>query len=80
MTSDATLARVIAIDPLAFGTFQLFFNMVLPVAFATGLLIRGFERTSEVDQLGAWLGAPDEQRPGLRDALSRTVGPDLTLT
>ena len=80
MTSSATLARVLAIDPLTLGTFQLFLNMVLPVAFVTGLLIGGFERTSELDQLAAWLGAPDEQRPSLRDALSRTVGdPTLTL-
>ena len=37
--------------------------MVLPVAFVTGLLIGGFERTSELDQLGEWLGAPDERGP-----------------
>ncbi len=81
MTSSATLARILTIDPLTLGTFQLFLNMVLPVAFVTGLLIGGFERTSELDQLGEWLGAPDEQRPSLRDALSRTVGdPTLTLT
>ena len=80
MTSSATLARLIAIDPVTLGTFQLFLNMVLPCAFVAGLLIGGFERTSEVDQLGAWLGAPDGQRPSLRDALSRTVGdPTLTL-
>jgi signal transduction histidine kinase len=80
MTSSATFARLIAIDPVTLGTFQLFLNMVLPCAFVAGLLIGGFERTSEVDQLGAWLGAPDGQRPSLRDALSRTVGdPTLTL-
>ena len=81
MTSSATLARALGIDPLTLGTFQLFLNMVLPAAFVTGLLIGGFERTSELDQLGEWLGSPDEQRPSLRDALSRTVGdPTLTLT
>ena len=79
-TSSAHLARVLEIDPLTLGTFQLFLSMVLPIAFVIGLLIGGFERTSEIDQLGAWLGAPGEQRPSLRDALSRTVGdPSLTL-
>ena len=49
MTSSATLARLIAIDPVTLGTFQLFLNMVLPCAFVAGLLIGGFERTSEVE-------------------------------
>jgi signal transduction histidine kinase len=80
-TFSATLARLLSIDPVALGTFQLFISMLLPAAFVTGLLIGGFERTSELDQLGAWLGAPDEHRPSLRDALSRAVGdPTLTLT
>jgi hypothetical protein len=74
MTSSATVARAFGIDLVTLGTFQLFLNMVLPAAFVTGLLIGGFERTSELDQLAEWLGAPDEQRPSLRDALSRTVG------
>ena len=79
-TSSATLARMFAIDPVTLGTFQLFISMVLPAAFVTGLLIGGFEPTRELDQLGAWLGAPDEQRPSLRDALARTVGdPTLAL-
>ncbi len=80
MTSSATLARLFSIDLLTLGTFQLFLNMVLPVAFVLGLLMGGFERTSELEQLGLWLGAPDDQRPSLRAALSQTVGdPTLTL-
>jgi signal transduction histidine kinase len=41
----------------------------IPVAFAVVLLLGGFARTTEVDELGAWLGAEDGGRPELADAL-----------
>jgi signal transduction histidine kinase len=48
----------------------------LPIAFALGVLFGRFARTGEIEELGAWLGAEERGRPGLRDALARTLGDD----
>ena len=81
MTSSANLARALGIIWLPSEPSSSSSTWCCLLPSCIGLLIGGFERTSELDQLGEWLGAPDEQRPSLRDALSRTVGdPTLTLT
>jgi signal transduction histidine kinase len=53
---------------------------LVPVAFGLSMLSGGFARTAEVEELGAWLGADERDRPSLRDALARTLGdPSLAL-
>jgi signal transduction histidine kinase len=67
-------------DPLTRATIQLLVLAGIPVAFAAVILLGGFARTSEIDELGAWLGAEEHARPELRDALADTLGdPSLEL-
>lgn len=49
---------------------------LVPVAFAAGMLRGGFARTSEIQELGAWLGAGPASRPSLEQALARALGDD----
>ena len=49
---------------------------LVPVAFAAGMLRGGFARTSEIQELGAWLGADTASRPSLEQALARALGDD----
>ena len=49
---------------------------LVPVAFAAGMLLGGFARTSEIQELGAWLGADAAGRPPLQSALARALGDD----
>jgi signal transduction histidine kinase len=52
----------------------------VPLAFVVAASRGGFERTSEIAELGAWLGADEVDRPELRDALSTALGdPSLEL-
>jgi signal transduction histidine kinase len=52
----------------------------VPVAFAASVLLGGFARMGEVDELGAWLGAEAGGRPTLEQALAHTLGdPSLAL-
>jgi len=52
---------------------------LVPIAIGCAMLLGGFARTGEVQELGAWLGA-DAGRPTLRDALAGTLGdPSLRL-
>ena len=46
----------------------------VPVAFVLVLLRGGFARTGEIAELGAWLSTAAVTRPGLADALARTLG------
>jgi signal transduction histidine kinase len=75
-----TSARIL---PSLFGTsevtvfvLQLAALVGLPIAFTLGVLLGRFARTGEIEELGAWLGAEARGRPGLRDALARTLGDD----
>lgn len=45
------------------------------VAFAVAILVGGFARTGEVQELSAWLGSVAD-RPALVDALARALGDD----
>ena len=52
----------------------------VPVAFAGSVLLGGFARMGEVEELGAWLGAESDGRATLADALAETLGdPSLEL-
>lgn len=53
---------------------QLVLITAVPVTIGCAMLFGGFARTSEIQELGAWLGTPDEARTSLRDALARTLG------
>lgn len=67
-------------DPLTRATVQLLVLGGIPVAFTAVILLGGFARTGEIDELGAWLGAEEHARPELRDALAHTLGdPSLEL-
>jgi signal transduction histidine kinase len=46
----------------------------IPIAFAATLLLGGLGRTSEVWELGAWLGAGPTSRADLAQALRRALG------
>jgi hypothetical protein len=44
------------------------------IAFVLAILLGGFARTVELQELGAWLGAGDGTQPTLQDALAATLG------
>lgn len=50
--------------------------MGIPVAFAAGLLLGGFARTGEIQELGTWLGAAAASQYSLTQALARALGDD----
>lgn len=69
------------LPPATVTTLQLAGLAGIPVAFARGVLIGGFARTGEIEELGAWLGTSGGTRPELAAALARTLGDDsLRLT
>ncbi len=47
---------------------------LLPVVFVVAASRGGFARTGDIAELGAWLGADELGRRGLRDALATTLG------
>ncbi|MBV9593949.1 MAG: sensor histidine kinase [Actinobacteria bacterium] len=53
-------------------TIQILVFAGLPVVFALAVLRGGFARTSEIQELGLWLGAAE--RPPLEQALAQTLG------
>jgi signal transduction histidine kinase len=72
----------IVIQPLtgmsdaARAAIQVIALSLVPVAFAAGMLRGGFARTSEIQELGAWLAADTASRPSLEQALARALGDD----
>lgn len=46
----------------------------IPIAFALGVLLGGFARTGEIEELGTWLGVSGAGRPDVAAALSVTLG------
>ena len=59
---------------------QLVAAVGLPLAFVAVLLRGGFAWMANVEELGAWLGATDADRSGLREALGKSLGdPSLKL-
>lgn len=70
----------LGIDPVTSTTVQILIMAGLPVAFAFSVLRGGFARTSELDELAAWLssGAPDRSR--LSVAVGQALGdPSVTV-
>jgi signal transduction histidine kinase len=67
-------------DPITRSTAQLAALAGIPVAFAAVILLGGFARMGEIEELGVWLGADEHARPELRDALATELGdPSLEL-
>jgi signal transduction histidine kinase len=56
------------------GVSQLAVVALVPVVFVVAASRGGFERTGDIAELGAWLGADEVARPGLREALAATLG------
>lgn len=55
---------------------QLLVTAGVPIAFALGVLLGGFSRTGQLEELGAWLGSAGSARPALASAVARTLGDD----
>lgn len=65
---------------LTLPAIQLGVLALIPVAFVIAASRGGFERSGDLAELGAWLGADESDRPTLRDALAGTLGdPSLQL-
>jgi signal transduction histidine kinase len=68
------------ISPTTTGIVQVAILAAAPLGFASAVLLGGFARTSEIQELGAWLGRDVAQRPALAEALSHALGdPSLQL-
>jgi signal transduction histidine kinase len=61
---------------VATAAMQVIALCLVPVAFAAGMMRGGFARTSEIQELGAWLAADTASRPSLEQALARALGDD----
>jgi signal transduction histidine kinase len=72
----------IAIQPLTgmpgvyTAAMQVIMLSLVPLAFVAGMLLGGFARTGEIQELGAWLAADTASRPSLEQALARALGDD----
>lgn len=58
------------------GGLQVAVLMGIPLVFASVLLVGGFVRTGEIQELGAWLSAMGPTRPSMQVALGRALGDD----
>lgn len=61
-------------DGVPLTVTQLALLAVVPVVFTVAVLRGGFARTGEIEELGAWLGAVDGGRTGMREALAGALG------
>ncbi len=68
------LRSLLGISAAATAALQITALIGVPVAFTVGLLAGGFARTSDLQQLGVWLGSTVTSRPPLLQALSRALG------
>ena len=72
----STIQPLTGMSAAAIAAMQIVALSLVPVAFAAGMLRGGFARTSEIQELGAWLGADAASRPSLERALARALGDD----
>lgn len=74
------LDRVFHVDPTIRGFLQFGVIAGIPIAFALGTIRGGFARTTELDDLAAWLGSGGPSREPLSAGLARALGdPSLRL-
>ncbi len=57
----------------ALTIFQVGILALVPLAFVTGVLLGGFARTGELDELAEWLGSRGA-RPDVQAAVARALG------
>lgn len=72
--STNVLRPLFSWTPLQLFGVQLAVVAAMPFVVASGILRGGFARTTEIEELGAWLGATDASRTSLRDALAEALG------
>ncbi len=74
VTSVVNVLRLLGLNsgPVV-DLFQTVVLCLVPVAFVTGVLLGGFARTGELDELAEWLGSSGA-RPDLQYAVARTLG------
>lgn len=61
-------------DPAVRTILQLVSIGLVPIVFVVAASRGGFDRTSDLAELGIWLGADEAERPELRAALATTLG------
>ncbi len=72
----AQLGLLFSWSELAVFVVQVVLIALVPVVFTTSLLAGGYGRTGRLDELAAWLGSSEHDRPALRRALADTLGDD----
>lgn len=70
------IAPLLGLSDDLIGALQIIVLTGIPVVFASVLLVGGFGRTGEIQELGAWLSAMGPTRPSLESALARALGDD----
>lgn len=61
-------------DPVQRAVLQLVSLGLVPIVFVVAASRGGFDRTSDLAELGVWLGSDEAERPELRAALATTLG------
>ncbi|HEY1106165.1 MAG TPA: histidine kinase, partial [Agromyces sp.] len=69
----ASSALAFALPGTVIAGIQLALIAGVAVAFTVGVLVGGFERTAELEELAAWLGTETGREP-LRSAIARALG------
>jgi signal transduction histidine kinase len=62
------------LPPTVVVALQLALIAGVAIAFAVGVMIGGFERTAELEELAAWLGTEESGLEPLRAAIARSLG------
>ena len=75
LTPDV-IAPLAGLSPTVAGGLQIILLMGVPLAFAAGLLLGGFARTGEIQELAWRLGATAASPPSLTRALAQALGDD----
>lgn len=79
--SSALLDGLLDFPPTLRGVLQFAVLGGIPIAFTLGVLLGGFARSGEIEELGAWLGLSGAARPDVAAALAATLGdPSLRLS
>jgi signal transduction histidine kinase len=69
------LTAVFDVPVLVVAVIQIVVVGCIPIAFVLGILLGGFARTGQLEELGTWLGvAGAGERPALTMALAQTLG------
>lgn len=72
--SSALLEGVFDLSATTRGFIQFAVLGGIPIAFALGVLLGGFARTGEIEELGTWLGVTGAGHRDLSAALAATLG------